>query len=158
MIEIYTQKGLTLEDATVVIETLAKYKDVFVDVMLVDELGAYICNYSQLTAILGIQPPDTSTSPWKNGLVTFAAFAVFGSVPLLSFVIAHIAGSSSGGVQAEFIAACVLTACTLFLLGVLKSRLTGQHWISSGAIVLFTGGLAAIVSFLLGLVMKPLAA
>ena len=31
---------------------------------------------------LGIQPPDEQDVPWKNGMVTFVAFIVFGFVPV----------------------------------------------------------------------------
>ena len=38
MIDIYVNKGLTLEDATIVIKTMAKYEDFFVDIMMQQEL------------------------------------------------------------------------------------------------------------------------
>ena len=38
MIDIYVNKGLTLEDATIVIETMAKYESFFVDIMMQQEL------------------------------------------------------------------------------------------------------------------------
>eukprot|EP00667_Euglena_gracilis_P026552 EG_transcript_32046 len=39
MIDLYVQKGVAPEDATVVIDTLMKYPKVFVDLMMVEELG-----------------------------------------------------------------------------------------------------------------------
>ena len=38
MVDIYINKGLTPEDARIVIETMAKYDDFFVDVMMQQEL------------------------------------------------------------------------------------------------------------------------
>lgn len=38
MIEIYMKRGMSKEDATLVIETMAKYKDFFVDTMMQQEL------------------------------------------------------------------------------------------------------------------------
>lgn len=38
MIEIYEKKGMSNEDATLVINTMSKYKDFFVDVMMQQEL------------------------------------------------------------------------------------------------------------------------
>ncbi|RXI06979.1 hypothetical protein DVH24_026115 [Malus domestica] len=35
----------------------------------------------------GMLPPNEAEKPRKNGLVTFAGFFVFGSAPLLSFVV-----------------------------------------------------------------------
>lgn len=41
MIEIYQAKGMSLKDATQIIDIMAQYRDVFVDAMMVDELGIY---------------------------------------------------------------------------------------------------------------------
>ena len=38
MVEIYMKRGMSKEDATLVIETMAKYKDFFVDTMMQQEL------------------------------------------------------------------------------------------------------------------------
>jgi vacuolar iron transporter family protein len=38
MIDIYTSKGMSLEDAKLCIETMAKYDEFFVDVMMMQEL------------------------------------------------------------------------------------------------------------------------
>ncbi len=46
MIEIYQNKGLSKEDATTIIDVMSKYKDVFVDAMLVDELGILSLSFS----------------------------------------------------------------------------------------------------------------
>lgn len=146
MIEIYQKKGLTLQDATTIIDVMSKYKDVFVDAMLVDELG--------------IQPPDLSEKPWKNGLVTFVSFAVFGAIPLISYIVSYAAYESTNraGFDPTFLVACLLTAVTLFILGAAKTRVTGQHWLKSGLSVLLTGGLAAGLAYLVGFLLEPLAA
>jgi VIT1/CCC1 family predicted Fe2+/Mn2+ transporter len=51
MIEIFEEKGLTNADAKVVVETMAKYKDFFVDVMMMHELDLQVCEISCLTNI-----------------------------------------------------------------------------------------------------------
>lgn len=43
MIDIYQQKGMSHDDAKLVIETMAKYKDFFVDVMMAEELELMVC-------------------------------------------------------------------------------------------------------------------
>ena len=53
MIELYQTKGLSLEDSTTIVNIISKDKRIFVDFMMVDELG--------------IMPVDASDSPWKNG-------------------------------------------------------------------------------------------
>lgn len=39
MIELYTQKGISREDAELMVLTMSKYKPFFVDVMMKEELG-----------------------------------------------------------------------------------------------------------------------
>ena len=72
MVELYMKRGMTESDAQSVIEVMSKYKNFFLDVMMVEELG--------------LLPPDETDSPAKNGLVTFTAFVVFGFIPLTPYV------------------------------------------------------------------------
>lgn len=46
MIDIYINKGLSREDATVVIKTLSKYKDFFVDLMMQQELELQVSRFT----------------------------------------------------------------------------------------------------------------
>ena len=96
MVELYMKRGMSKEDAETVIEVMSKYKNFFLDVMMVEELG--------------LMPPDDDDSPAKNGLVTFASFVIFGFIPLLSYVLAGATKASDG---ANFAAACALTAFTM---------------------------------------------
>ena len=80
MVELYMKRGMTEEDAVSVIDVMAKYKNFFLDVMMVEELG--------------LMPPDEDDKPWKNGVVTFVAFVFFGFIPLLSYVMANATGAS----------------------------------------------------------------
>ena len=100
MVELYVKRGMTQADAESVIEVMSKYKNFFLDVMMVEELG--------------LMPPDESDSPAKNGLVTFLAFVFFGFIPLTSYVLAGATGASD---RANFVAACLLTALTMLALG-----------------------------------------
>jgi hypothetical protein len=47
MIEIYEEKGMSNADAKLVVETMAKYKHFFVDVMMHHELELQVCEYSR---------------------------------------------------------------------------------------------------------------
>jgi len=131
MVEIYMQRGMKEEDATIIIETMSKYEDIFVDVMMVEELG--------------LMPPEEESS-FMNGLVTFIAFSLFGFVPLMPYLIGRLA--KSGSEDALFASACVLTAFTLFSLGAAKARFTNQAQVKSGLFMLINGGLAAICAYL----------
>ena len=107
---------MSKEDAETVIEVMSKYKNFFLDVMMVEELG--------------LMPPDEATPPAKNGLVTFLAFVFFGFIPLTSYVLAGATVGASD--RANFVtAACLLTALTMLALGASKARFTNQSTVKS---------------------------
>lgn len=60
MIEFYTKKGMPENEAETTVRTMAKYKDLFIDVMMVEELG-----------ILPEQEDDDSLTSalWTFGMV-----------------------------------------------------------------------------------------
>ena len=111
MVEIYKGKGMAEEDAELVMRVCAKYEDLFVDMMLVDELG--------------INPPDDDDSwtPYvKEGFVTFSSFCFFGFFPLAAYCIVGTASEDIDS-RALFIISSVLTCVMLFALGgVLRPR------------------------------------
>lgn len=74
MIELYEKKGISREDASNVVEIFSKNKKVWVDIMMVEELG--------------LLPIDED--PIKNAIVTFTAFVSFGLIPLLPFIIFEV--------------------------------------------------------------------
>lgn len=122
------------------VNIFAKYKDIFVD--------------EKMMAHKGILPPDEADKPWKNGLVTFAAFLVFGSAPLLSFIIL-IPFTNNDSIK--FVGACILSALALALLGMAKAKIAGQNYAFSMAITLFTGAIAAAAAYTLGSLLKNVA-
>ena len=132
MIELYMARGMTKEDATQVIGTLAKYKNLFLDLMLVEELG--------------LMPPDENDNPAKNGLVTFCAFGVFGFVPLIPYVFGRAIGGADN--NAMFGSAVGLTALSLATLGAAKAKFTNQNMANSAAMMLVNGCLAAASAYL----------
>ena len=131
MVELYMKRGMSKEDAETVIEVMSKYKNFFLDVMMVEELG--------------LMPPDDDDSPAKNGLVTFASFVIFGFIPLLSYVLAGATKASDG---ANFAAACALTAFTMLALGAAKAKFTNQSMVKSALLMLLNGGMAAVSAYM----------
>lgn len=102
----------------------------------------------------GIIPPDEAEKPWKNGLVTFASFIVFGCAPLLSFIVL-IPFTNSDNVK--FIGACVLFALALALLGMAKAKIAAQNYAFSVALTLFNGAIAAAAAYILSWALKSVA-
>lgn len=120
--------------------TFAKYNDILVD--------------ERMVADRGMLPADQEVKPWKNGLVTFASFMIFGSAPLLSFIIL-IPFTDSESVK--YVCACLVSALALALLGMAKARIAGQNIMFSMAITLFSGAVAAAAAYLVGWVLKHVA-
>ncbi len=130
MVEIYKMRGFCEEDATILSETISKSKKAWVEIMMVEELGLV----------------ETDDSPFKNGIVTFVAFVLFGIIPLLPFIVAKISGLEDG----LFIASTVLTGFTLFFMGVIKILFTMKPWYFSGGETLLIGALAAGSAYFIG--------
>ncbi len=138
LIELYASKGLSVQDASTVVEIFAKNKKTWVDIMMVEELGIL----------------ESDEHPIKNALVTFFSFVAFGFVPLLSYLAARLVPGFI--VQWAFPLAIGLTAVTLFLLGTLKTRFTDIPWWKSGLEMLFVGGSAAGTAYGIGVLLKGL--
>ncbi len=115
-------------------EILSNNKDGFLDVMMIEELGL----------------SSDEENPVTNSLVTFFAFAIFGLMPLLPFIVTK---ASSGNVTIEtklvWISG-ILTAFFLFMLGFSKSMIVLSKWYLSGLEVMLIGGLSAGVAYGIG--------
>ncbi len=137
MIETYTKKGMHPEDAIATVSCLAKHKQTFVDVMMVEKLGML----------------ESKENPLKSAAITFGSFILFGFIPLLVYVLALIVGITMN----MFVIATVLTGITLFVLGSLRSYFTGKNWFVSGLEMLIVGGIAAGAAYLIGFALQGLA-
>lgn len=122
------------------VKIFAKYKDIFVD--------------EKMTAEKGMLPPEESEKPWKNGVVTFLAFLLFGSSPLFSFIIL-IPFTNSDTIK--FIGACILSAVALAFLGVAKAKIAGQNYLISVLVTLLNGVIAAAAAYALGWLLRNVA-
>ena len=145
MIDIYTEKkGFTEGDAQEIMRIFAKYPKAFVELMCVEELG-----FIAPTA-------DDDFPAWKKGAVTMLAFDLFGSVPILVYVLAKVATSSDPPKDTLFAISAVATAFTMFALGVVKASFTKQPKLRSGAMMLVNGSLAASAAFGIGAFLESL--
>ena len=137
MIDIYIERGMNQEDAKMVINKMAKYPEFFVDIMMAEELQ--------------LQVPEDShkCDSMKEGLVMFLSFAIFGSLPLLGYVIIPLCFSDLPE-EALFVSACVVTGLVLFIMGCVKSMFSATHWFISGTETLTLGGACATVAYVIG--------
>jgi VIT1/CCC1 family predicted Fe2+/Mn2+ transporter len=139
MIELYEKKGIATDDAKLVVHTLAKYKEAFIDIMMVEELN--------------LMPVDDDDSPLTGGVVTFVSFMLFGVIPLVPYLVNLIPGIGMSA-DATLYASCVLTVVTLFLLGAVKANYVGQQWWKSGTSMMVNGSVAAFCGWLIGFLLK----
>jgi len=140
MVDLYVEKGVSEHDARVIINTLAKYPQAFLDHMMVEELG--------------LLPPDADEgfSPSKAGLVTMASFMLFGSIPLLPYLIALLPGVHMSA-DLQLWLSVGFTIVTLFALGAFKGmtvEIKKSAWWKSGTLMAFNGSVAAVVGYLSG--------
>uniref|UniRef100_A0A6V1NR54 Vacuolar iron transporter 1 n=1 Tax=Heterosigma akashiwo TaxID=2829 RepID=A0A6V1NR54_HETAK len=138
MVEIYVNRGMARDDAEVVLNRIAKYDEFFVNVMMAEELG--MPANGQVA-----DPADTV----QEGLIMFAAFAVFGSMPLLGYcVVPALAPDASS--SELFAVAVFVTLLFLFGLGAVKSHFSTKSWYCSGIETLLLGGCCAGIAYEIG--------
>ncbi len=129
----YKKKGFSGEQLEKIVQTITTNKKVWVDEMMIHELGII---------------PGEQKSALKHGTTTFVAFAVAGLIPLLPYLVPSL--------ENKFAASTILTAITLFAVGSLRTVVTGARWFTSGLKVLFVGGIAAVVAYVVGFALKSL--
>jgi len=140
MVELYCNKGMNVPDAEVVVSLLSKYRELFVDIMMAEELQ--------------LMPVFDHLSPLGIGLTTWLSYISFGTVPLAPLLFSeywhyHISR------QNIMYLSILLSSCGLFLLGFLKSYfVTHNKWWKHAVIHLLNGivaiGIAAGVGVYLG--------
>lgn len=134
MMTLYKERGIQEGDAKQILTTMMQYKDLFLEHMMILELG--------------FLPPDESENPAKNGLITFGSFVGFGSVPMWVYLI--LWKSEYDNPQGTFGIASAFTAVTMFLLGSTQAKITHQNMWKSGFTMMLNGCLAAAAAYLVG--------
>lgn len=133
--EIYRVQGYSEADARNLVEIKSKDQDLWVQAMMVDELGML---------------PD-ERNPLLNGLATLVSFVVAGSIPLLVYLVGLFVSIPA---EASFPVSIALSALALFGLGAAKVLVTQRSVLRSGSEMLLVGGLAASVAYAVGALLK----
>lgn len=126
--EIYRKKGLTGKVLDQTVTTITQRKELWIEEMMTHEHGVI---------------PGGSQHPLRHGAVTFVSFVIAGSLPLIPFVFFP---QASG----RFEWASGVTVGALFLVGSLRTVVTGTSWWKGGLEVLGVGGAAAITAYGVG--------
>ncbi|MBI4524167.1 MAG: VIT1/CCC1 transporter family protein [Deltaproteobacteria bacterium] len=135
---LYRRKGFEGETLERIVATITSEEKRWVDEMMREELG--------------IQ--EERLAPFSSGLITFAAFNLAGSLPLISYIIAFLNPALMPG---PFPVSVAVTAISLFGVGVARRFMTHRPWWESGLEILLVGGFAAACAFLAGYLLRGLA-
>jgi len=130
----FEQKGLQGPELKKVVNVITSNKKAWLDVMM--------CEEHQMA-------DETPTSPFAHGFATTAAFAVFGSIPLLPYLL----GISH---DMRFVTAIISTLIALVILGISRSYITQQRILRGPIEVVFAGTLGAAVAYGIGALLRGL--
>jgi vacuolar iron transporter family protein len=131
----YIQHGYTEDEADQLVAVQTQHKDRWVKAMMLEEL----------------QMVREDTNPIYNGIATFIAFVIAGSLPLIIYLIGLFTPIAP---DAAFPISVVLSALALFGLGAAKVFVTRRNPIRSGLEMLVVGGLAALVAYVIGVLLQ----
>ncbi|MCB0338324.1 MAG: VIT1/CCC1 transporter family protein [Bdellovibrionales bacterium] len=131
--EIFERKNFSGKLLDDIVAHITADKKLWVDTMMREELGII----------------EDQKSPFMVGLTTFLAFVFFGSIPLITYVTAFISGNHDVTIV-HFWQSVGSTGIALFAVGVMRSRFTFEPWFRSGLEILFVGGAAGTVAYLVG--------
>jgi VIT1/CCC1 family predicted Fe2+/Mn2+ transporter len=128
--DIFQAEGLDYESANIAAHAIATNQDVMLKTMAEKELG------------IPFEPPG---SPLQDGATMGTSFVVGAAVPIVPYL---FLGTTGG-----LVLSVLLTLGTLFVMGVVKARLAGEHWLRSGAEIAGLAGAAALLAYVVGTVL-----
>ena len=129
--QIFQAKGFEGEALDSAVDVITGQRERWIDTMMTEEHGL----------------PPISRSPGKAALLTFLAFLLCGSIPLLPFVI---------GVPASIWASTAMTGVTFFSIGSLRSYWSPAPARRAGTETFLLGITAAAMAYLVGVIVAGL--
>lgn len=128
----YEKKGFRGETLESTVDVLTSNKDVWADTMMLEEHGLIL---------------DGGSKPLLKGTITFVAFVIFGSIPLLPYLF---------GIERtlRFQTAIISTIIALVILGLTRSYVTKERLLRGPIEVVSVGALGAIVAYIIGVLLK----
>jgi len=129
--QIFAGKGFAGADLERVVELITSDRERWVRTMLTEEYGL----------------PQSARSPWLAAITTLSAFVICGLAPLIPFLL-HVDNPVTVSIM--------VTGAVFFAIGSVKSRWSTVSWWRSGLSTLMVGGIAASLSYGVGVVLKNL--
>ena len=126
------KKGFTGDDLERATNVIVSDKDVWADTMMLDEHGLTL---------------ESTEKPLIHGLMTFLSFVVFGSIPLIPYVI---------GIERSnrFSFAIWSTLAALIVLGLTRSIVTRERLFRGPIEIVSVGAIGAIFAYGIGVLLK----
>ena len=133
---IYAEKGIKDELLENLTKTIVSNRKIWVDVLMKEKMGMSNAD---------------DENPIFKAITTFIAFNVVGVIPLLPFIFLFTINNPTGFTTNDtFIYSIVFTALAFFCVGFITGRVVNKPPIRSGLITLIIGGIAALVSYMVG--------
>ena len=130
--QIYRRKGFAGDVLEQIVETICEDRKLWVETMLTEEYDLRSVNLN----------------PVKSGLITFSAFVIVGSVPLIPFLFLQLE------IKQQFILSSCLAGLIFFSIGTIKSIILSKPVLLSGIQTFLTGSAAASLAFIIGYVLR----
>ncbi len=137
--QIYAAKGFSGQQLEEVVEVITSDRQRWVDAMVQEEYG------------LSLQGVNAGMA----GLVTFMAFLLSGSLPLIPFLLNWW---RDGLVADPYGVSIGVTMLAFFAVGAMKGRYVERSWYRSGLETVVIGGLAALLAYGVGVLLGDLVA
>ncbi|GAB1256944.1 VIT1/CCC1 transporter family protein [Aurantivibrio plasticivorans] len=135
--QIYASKGFTGDNLEHIVDVITSDKERWVDTMIQEEHG------------LSIAPTNAGMAAW----VTFWAFALIGSLPLVPFLLNWWRPATVGS---PFYISSALTLIAFFIVGALKGKFVNHSPLRSGSETVLIGGAAAALAYIVGHLLQGL--
>jgi len=129
--QIFKAKGFSGKALESAVDVITSKPERWIETMMTEEHGL----------------PLVARSPGKAAIMTFIAFVVCGSVPLVPFI---------AGVPASIWASTIMTGVTFFVIGSLRSYWSPAPWWRAGLETFLIGITAAAMAYLVGVVLAGL--
>lgn len=139
LVEYFTKRDVSQKEANELADMITKYPKLWTELGFIDEMGVV---------------PDFEESIWKTGAMTFLAFLLAGSLPLLPYFLEFLGAPIKDSQQ--FGLSIISTACTLFLVGSLRTLITKGRWWLNGLEMLSIGAVAASAAYFVGNIVENL--
>lgn len=130
--QIFKSKGFKGEELECVVKTLTANNEIWADTMMLEEHGL---------------SKETADKPFLHAISTFCSFVVFGSIPLLPFLLQTAR-------ENRFMVAGISALIALLILGFTRSSVTRERIFRGPIEVVGVGTLGAVVAYFIGFALK----